>query len=62
MFVTTGYLHLRRVLSSQLSLSLHELQLFWMQFSYNAYTNHVLIVPFCSNMFLDYTLLVTKIV
>ena len=39
-----------------------EMQLFWMQFSYNVYTNHVLIVSFCSNMFLDYILLVIKLV
>ena len=34
-----------------------EMQLFWLQFNYNTYTNHVLIVSFCSNMFLDYILL-----
>ena len=39
-----------------------EMQLFWIQFTYNLYTNHVLIVSFCSNMFLDYILLVTKLV
>ena len=39
-----------------------EMQLFWMQFSCNVYTNHVLIVYFYSNMFLDYILLFIKLV
>ena len=39
-----------------------EMQLFWMQFSHNVYTNHVLIVSFHSNMFLDYILLFMKLV
>ena len=39
-----------------------EMQLFWMQFSYNVDTNHVLIVLFYSNMFLDYILLFIKLV
>ena len=38
-----------------------EMQLFWMQFNYNVYTNHVLIVSFCSNMFLDYIILAIKL-
>ena len=33
-----------------------EMQLFWIQFSYNVYTNHVLIVSFFCNMVLDYIL------
>ena len=39
-----------------------EMQLFWLQFNYNTYTNHVLIVSFCSNMFLDYILLFIQLV
>ena len=39
-----------------------EMQLFWMQFSYNVYTKHVLVVSFYSNMFLDCILLFRKLV
>ena len=39
-----------------------EMQLFWMSFKYNVYTDHVLTVSFYSNVFLDYILLVLKLV
>ena len=39
-----------------------EMQIFGMKFSYHFYPNHVLIGFFCSNMFLDYILLVIKLV
>ena len=38
-----------------------EMQLFWMQFSHNVYTNHVLIVSLYSKLFLDCFVLFTNL-